>query len=126
MAANWPLMGLALPGPVRTVVTPACRASWKQRSMGLTGVDGPQVGGAGVGGLVAVVPLKAHGVPEHPQVAVGVHKAGLDMPALGVKRLPLPVAWDTPPWVPALPILSPRMATYPLGMVGPSMVWTVP
>ena len=26
-AANWPLMGLALPGPVRTVVTPASRAS---------------------------------------------------------------------------------------------------
>ena len=27
MATNWPLMGLALPGPVRTVVTPASRAS---------------------------------------------------------------------------------------------------
>ena len=26
-AANWPLMGLAEPGPVRTVVTPASRAS---------------------------------------------------------------------------------------------------
>ena len=36
MATNWPLMGLALPGPVRTVVTPASRASRKQRSIGFT------------------------------------------------------------------------------------------
>ena len=54
-------------------------------------VDGPQVGGAGVSGLVAVVPLKAHGVPEHPQVAVGVHEARQDVPPPGIQRLPLPV-----------------------------------
>jgi len=34
MAAIWPPMALALPGLVRTVVTPASRASWKQWSKG--------------------------------------------------------------------------------------------
>ena len=57
---------------------------------GVDGVHRPQVGGAGVGGLVAVVPLNAGGVPEHPQVAVGIHKAGLDVSPLGVEDLPLP------------------------------------
>ena len=58
---------------------------------GVDGVHRPQVGGAGIGGLIAVIPLHAHRVPEHPQMAVGVHKAGLDMPALGVKQLALPL-----------------------------------
>ena len=41
---------------------------------GVHRVDGPQVRGAGVGGLVAVVGLKAQAVAKHTQVAVRVHK----------------------------------------------------
>ena len=63
----------------------------KAAVLGIDGVDGPQVRGAGVGGLVAVVPLKTHCVPEHPQVAVGVDKAGQHMVPPGVHRLPLPL-----------------------------------
>ena len=55
---------------------------------GVHPVDGPQLGGAGVGGLVAVVGLKAQGVPEQAQVAVGVDEAGEDVPPLRVQPLP--------------------------------------
>ena len=58
---------------------------------GVDGVHRPQMGGAGIGGLVAVIPLHTHCIPEHPQMAVGVHKAGLDVPALGVEHLSLPL-----------------------------------
>ena len=58
---------------------------------GVDGIDGPQVGGAGVGGLVAVVAFKADSIPEHTQVAVGIHETGQDVAALGVDDLPLPV-----------------------------------
>ena len=44
-------------------------------------------GGTGVGGLVAVVGLKAQGIPKQPQVAVGVHKTGQDVPTLRVQPL---------------------------------------
>ena len=49
------------------------------------------MGSAGVCGLVAVVPLHAHAVSEHAQMAVGIDKAGLDMASVGVKHLPLPI-----------------------------------
>ena len=54
---------------------------------GVHPVDGPQLGGAGVGGLVAVVGLKAQGVSEQAQVAVGVDEAGEDVPPLRVQHL---------------------------------------
>ena len=64
----------------------------KAAVQGIHRVDGPQVGGAGVGGLVAVVPLEAQGIPEHAQVAVCVDEAGQDVALVGVQDLPLPVA----------------------------------
>ena len=52
-------------------------------------VNGPQMGGAGVGGLVAVVRLKPQAVAEEAQVAVGVHKAGDDMSPFRVQHFSL-------------------------------------
>ncbi len=58
------------------------------------GVDGPKVGGAGVGHFVAVVPFKIQPLLPHPQVAVGVDEAGgYDFP-LGVQHLPVRSAVD--------------------------------
>ena len=54
-------------------------------------VYGPEVGGTGVGSLVPVVGLKAQGVTEHPQMTMGVNKAGQDMALACVQGLSLPV-----------------------------------
>ena len=53
---------------------------------GIHPVDGPELGGTGVGGLVSVVRLKAQGIPEQAQVAVGVDEAGQDMPPLRIQH----------------------------------------
>ena len=51
----------------------------------------PQVGGTGIRSFVSVIPLYTHCIPEHPQMTVGIHKSWLDMPALGIKYLALPL-----------------------------------
>ena len=42
-------------------------------------VEAPQLGGQGVSRLVAVAALKAHAGVDHPEVGMGVDKAGVDM-----------------------------------------------
>ena len=56
----------------------------KAAVLGIDGVDGPKLWGTGVGGLVAVVGLKAQSVAEHAQMAVGVDETGQDVSAPGV------------------------------------------
>lgn len=80
-----PLLGVPLPGPVTTVVTPYSSPSAKARVHGIDRVDGPQMGHAGVGVLAAVVPLDPHAVLPHAQMAVGVNQAGHYPAALPVQ-----------------------------------------
>ena len=50
-------------------------------------VHRPQLGGAGIGVLVAVVPLEAEAILPHTQMGMGVHKARQQPAALRVQHL---------------------------------------
>ena len=56
---------------------------------GVDGVNGPELGGDGVGDLVAVVTFKAQTVAKHTQMAMGVHQTGVDMAAGHIQHLGL-------------------------------------
>ena len=71
-------MGLALPGPVRTVVTPPPGPP-ESIGPGFTASMARRCGVQGSVDLVAVVGLKAQAVAKHTQVAVRVHKTRDDV-----------------------------------------------
>lgn len=89
---------------------------------GVQAVDGPQVGGAGVRDLIAVVVIVAQTVCQHPQMAVGVDKAREQMAAPGIQvGLQRRGHWGMGP---TRRIFPSAHSTKPVGSVGASMGWT--
>ena len=89
-------------------------------------VHRPQVGGTGIGGLIAVVPFDAPPSPNIPRWQWASIKPGAGCGRPGVKDPSLPIRGILLHGANLGDLYRRDMATYPPGMVSPSMVWTVP
>ncbi|MPN39055.1 hypothetical protein SDC9_186581 [bioreactor metagenome] len=125
MAADWPAMGLELPGPVTTAVTPPARASSKQRSRGLMASMARRLGVQGSVDSLPSSPSKPKAFPNMPRWQWASMRPGRIWPPFTSRSSPSGEEGSRsmgPTWA----MRPSSTATKPRGITGPSMGWTTP